>query len=107
LTFSFSNDLHLLSNDTTDVTTSLHGNVISNGVKVPEGCLLAPKLGYVPWNNPQNLISKQAEEAFDFFKAAFVVNACFLIRRVTFFDLFDLDLKFCFNYYSYLCILIH
>ena len=52
-----------------------------NGTNItaPEGCIVLQFEGFVPWNNPQNLISAQTEARIERMKSAIVLPVFFLI----------------------------
>ena len=55
---------------------------VSDHLKVPEGCVLLRVSDFVPWDNPDNLISQKVEEMFDMIVAVVFLNIFYLIRCV-------------------------
>ena len=76
-----------LSDFTSDppVVTSVHAELAFNSsvrpdVEVPEECVVLQFSDFVPWDNPDNLISHEVEEAFDMFVGVSLVLFLYLIR---------------------------
>ena len=55
---------------------------VSDQLQVPEGCVVLQVSEFVPWDNPDNLISQEVEQMFDMIVAVVFLNILFLIRCV-------------------------
>ena len=55
---------------------------VSDQLQVPEGCVVLRVSEFVPWDNPDNLISQEVEQMFDMIVAVVFLNILFLIRCV-------------------------
>ncbi|KAK7504026.1 hypothetical protein BaRGS_00004758 [Batillaria attramentaria] len=63
--------------------SNLSSGIINQTVHVPEGCLVIPLTDFVPWNNPDNIISKQVVHEFDRIVHAVCLPILFLVSVVT------------------------
>ena len=52
----------------------------SDSFTVPEGCVVLQYSDFVPWDNPDNLMSRQVEEVFGMAVSVVFINILFLIR---------------------------
>ena len=68
-----------VTSEPTEVTFSSTFNA-SDHVEVPEGCVVLRVSDFVPWDNPDNLISHQAEQVFEVIVDVFFLNILYLIR---------------------------
>ena len=73
----------MISNTTvreTDMTSPRTvDNVSQSASSVPENCIILGMNTTIPWNNPNNLISHEAEQLFDRIKATVLIPVLFLI----------------------------
>ncbi|KAK7504023.1 hypothetical protein BaRGS_00004755, partial [Batillaria attramentaria] len=63
--------------------SNLSSGIINQTLHVPEGCLVIPLTDFVPWNNPDNIISEQAVHEIDRFVHAVCFPILFLVSVVT------------------------
>ena len=64
---------------TTETSISANVDVSQSASNVPENCIILGMNTTVPWNNPNNLISLEAEFLFDRIKATVLIPVLFLI----------------------------
>ena len=70
-----------MTSDLTEVPFNTSFNV-SDHLKVPDECVVLRVTDFVPWDNPDNLISQEVEEMFDMIVAVFFLNIFYFIRCV-------------------------
>ena len=70
-----------VTSDPREVTFNSSLNV-SDQLQVPEGCVVLPVPDFLPWDNPDNLISREVEQMFDMIVAVVFLNILYLIRCV-------------------------
>nr|KAG5695336.1 hypothetical protein BaRGS_006560 [Batillaria attramentaria] len=79
----------IFSNVSEDGTSTMEtprfhtGPANASALAVPEGCRMVQRTEFVPWDNPENLISHEVQQAMDDFLKVVALPICFVICAPT------------------------